>query len=307
MTKEILPIICGPTSTGKTIFAIELAKKMNGELISADSRQVYKYLDIATNKGKYEFSHNINLNDLKDVFKLPVHKIENTYIHLISFVELDSRFSVYQFQKYTNLLIKDIFKRGKTPIIVGGTGLYIDSIVKGYNIPEIDITILDSFLEGESLESLHLMLKILDNNAFLNLNNSDKNNPRRLKMLIFKAGKPINKVVESGKKENYNFLMYYPRYNWNELREKIKLRVIKMFEEGLIEEVENILKMGFTEDLQALNTMGYREVVTYLKGVKDEANFKSMVEKIQNSNIKYARRQRTWFEGKNRNYYLQPF
>ena len=80
-----------------------------------------------------------------------------------------------------------------------------------------------------------------------------------------------------------------------------------MFEEGLIEEVENILKMGFTEDLQALNTMGYREVVTYLKGVKDEANFKSMVEKIQNSNIKYARRQRTWFEGKNRNYYLQPF
>lgn len=308
-----IPIVCGPTATGKTNFAIKLAKAKNGELINADSRQVYKYLDIGTNKGATDFKKNYILNIANEELTLPLHVIEDIPIHLLSFLDPDKTFSVYNFQKYTYALIEKLLSENKLPIIVGGTGLYIDSLYKGYQLSNIRNELKES-LSLKSVDELQIMLQELDKQIFLKLNNSDSNNPRRLINLISKLQYANNNQITISNKQKYTFQLFYPKYNWEELKEKIHNRVETMFETGLIEETNKVLAMGFSTDSVGLQTMGYKEITappaTLLrkeKGNSYQKDLRYIIERVQIAHRQYARRQRTWFEGKGRGYTFSYF
>lgn len=288
---ENVHIVCGPTSTGKTKFAIELAREVDGELINFDSRQVYKYLDIGTNKGNLLIkNYQLSINN----YELPIYQIQNQVIHLVSFLELDGEFSVYEFQKLGFKLIENILSRGKVPILVGGTGLYMDSLIKRYSLVKNE---RDGSLHMLDLSALQERLKSKNKRTFKNLNNSDKNNPVRLRRLIEKSGKVDISVNES--LPQYEYEIYYPKYDWDDLKATIEDRIENMFKIGFIDEVKSILEMGFGKNLPILKTMGYREVIRYLDNEIDLDTCKSLIAK---SHIQYAKRQRTWFEGKGRKY-----
>ncbi len=316
-------LVGGPTSSGKTEFAIKLAIKLNAELINADSRQIYKYLDIGTNKGKlYEINKELSNNG---TFLIDVKN--NIPIHLINFINPDIKFSVYDFYTKASQLIKDIYSRNKNVIIVGGTGLYIDSLIKGYNytsnsfineIDEIDETSIKKLKDEVSLliknnQDLRLLenvdLNIIQSlllkyipKHFNELNNSERNNKRRLVRIIEKIfeGNVTNSVNSENVVFNYS-KFYYPIFNFNDLKLKITGRVDEMFKQGLVSEVENIIKLGYNTNCVALKGIGYREVVMFLK---NEIDLNTCIELVKQSHIKYAKRQITWFEGEGRGYIL---
>lgn len=273
-----LIIICGPTSSGKTNFAIKLAKELNGELVNADSRQIYKYLDIGTNK-------------TKDV-------IDEIPIHLLSFLNPDQRFSVFDFKKLAEETIDSIIAEGKQPILVGGTGLYIDSIVKNYQ-PEVNI---EGSAKREALEKLsteELQAIASDMNLLESLNESDRQNPRRLIRVIEKGGNQNGSEISK-----YQIEMYYPKFEWEDLKLKIENRVEQMFLEGIVEETQKVLSMGFPEDSIALQGIGYKEV---LRHIHQEIPLSECIELVKIAHRQYAKRQITWFEGTNRAYILKKF
>jgi tRNA dimethylallyltransferase len=281
-------IIAGPTGTGKTEYAIKLAKKINGELINADSRQVYKYLDIGTNKGTIISEH-----------------IEGIPLHLINIIDPDQRYDLYRFQKLATQKIREIINRNKTPIIVGGTGLYVDSILKNYSLGDKSLNIKFR-RELEKLQIIDLQKKIIDVEIKRppQLNDSDWNNPRRLIRYIERQStnsEPQDKN-NSSNNEDYSFKMLYPIYDWEELKVKINSRVKKMFDNGLIDETKKVLEMGFTKDSPGLQIMGYKEVIQYLHGL---ISLEDCINLVQTAHRQYARKQRTWFESPGRNYNLE--
>ncbi|MCA9386643.1 tRNA dimethylallyltransferase [Candidatus Dojkabacteria bacterium] len=299
--KQKIIVIGGPTGSGKTALALQVAKEFNGELINADSRQIYKYLDIGTNKEVKTVRRSARSEQSErrgsplKLSNLSTYNINNIPIHLLSFLEPDERFDVYSYQKLASEKIIDIHSRGKLPILVGGTGLYIDSILKGY---EFEITEeFDHSLDSLSIDELQLQL---DYEALENLNNSDKNNPRRLIRLIQKqnSNNKTKPVLDISK---YEVIFLYPEFSWDELKEKIRNRVSQMLSDGLIKEVKDVLDLGYKEDSIALQGIGYREVLEFLDG---KIGVVEMEGDIALSHIQYAKRQKTWFEGKGRNYKL---
>lgn len=229
--KKII-ILGGPTATGKTKYAVELAKQLNGELINADSRQLYKYLDIGTNKGE------INLITETQ----SEYETNNIPIHLVNIINPDKRFDLFRFQQLAFKEIENILNREKLPIIVGGTGLYIDSIIKNYELKDIDNNNLINLeirakLESLSVTELQNEIFKINNTKPNNLNNSDWNNPRRLIRYIENLDINVNpQQIQAMSK--YNFLFLYPEYNWEELKNRINDRVISMFETGLVKETK---------------------------------------------------------------------
>src|SRR5260221_6942110 len=221
--KKII-VIGGPTSSGKTKLAIEIAKKFNGELINADSRQIYKYLDIGTNKGDLR---------RRDVDVSPSYSIDNIPVHLVSFLNPDERFSVYDYKILAEKTIADILNRGKVPIVVGGTGLYIDAIIKNYELLITDYELDPEYrnqLNNLTVKELQIELQAQSPKLLAQLNDSDRNNPRRLIRIIeksksneSKAGKRLSAFVD------YDYLFLYPKYDWEELKSKIENRVEQMF------------------------------------------------------------------------------
>lgn len=277
-----LIIVCGPTSSGKTALALKIAQESNGELVNADSRQIYKYLDIGTNK-----SHQSS-NVAPSGDEVP--------IHLLSFLNPDERFSVFEFKNLAEAKIDEIFSRGKQPILVGGTGLYIDSIVKNYQ-PEVNIegSAKREKLEQLSLEELQAIASEM--HILQELNESDRQNPRRLVRLIEKGGNP--KINQDSK---YEIEMIYPNFEWEDLKTRIENRVDEMFKEGIIEETKKVLEMGFSENSVALQGIGYREVMQFLQ---KEISLEQCIDRVKTAHKQYAKRQITWFEGKGRGYELK--
>lgn len=281
---EKIVIIGGLTASGKTALAVKLAKKYNGELINADSRQIYKYLDIGTNKDGI-----ITTEQGSFIDKVP--------IHLVSFLEPNQRYSVYDFKSDAIKHIEDILSRKKLPIIVGGTGLYIDSIIKNYKLETTSSSAPRAELESKSLPELQQIANQDYPESYLALNKSDQSNKRRLIRLIERQG--INNI--SKEQSQYDYLFLYPKYTWKELLVKIETRVEEMFKEGLVAETQKVLDLGFTKNSVALQGIGYKQVIEYL-----ERNFNSQkcIDLVKIAHRQYAKRQRTWFEGKSRNHDL---
>ncbi len=328
MTKLI--VIGGPTASGKTDLAVKIAKEFNGELINADSRQVYRYLDIGTNKGNIERRRPSRLSPSES------NVIGGIPIHLIDFLNPDQQFSVFEYKKLAEQKIEEITSRGKLPILVGGTGLYIDAVIKSYQL-SVDSNQFNpdyrSYLNNLNANELQNILKAQSPGLLAQLNNSDKNNPRRLIRLIEKSKVKTRRDVSQRTENLYESLFLYPEYNWNELKIKIDNRVEAMFGQtsgvrhhlpaseknifsdnrqagvsgkkfivnNIIDEVRMVLEIGFSKDSIALQGIGYREVLDYIDGKID---LQKCIELVKIAHRQYAKRQRTWFESPGRNYKL---
>lgn len=272
--KPNIIVICGPTASGKTKLGIDIANKINGEIISADSMQIYKYMDIGTAK------------PTKQERAQAVH-------HLIDFVDPSQRYSVADFKNDAENTIKDILKRGKTPIIVGGTGLYINSLI--YNI-EYHEEIYDNEyrrqLEKEELSKLYELAIKIDEKAMEKISPNDRKRISRVLEIYHSTGKTKTQLeIESRKELEYNYKIFVLTTEREKLYDRINKRVDIMIEDGLINEVENLLKK-YDEFPTAMQGLGYKEVVEYLQNKisKDE-----MIEKIKQESRRYAKRQLTWF------------
>ena len=287
--KEKVIVICGPTASGKTALSIELAKKINGEMISADSMQIYKDMDIGTAKPTLE-------------------EMQGIKHYLLDFVSPNERYSVAQYKQDAKKAIKEILQKGKTPIIVGGTGLYVDSLIYEieYNDIKLDMNYrkeLEEIAEQEGLETLYNKALEIDPKAMEKISKNDKK--RILRVLeIFKAtGKTkTEQEIESRQKPvEYDYKVFAINWEREKLYQRINKRVDIMIEQGLIEEVKSILKK-YNEFPTAMQGLGYKEVVDYLNGnyTKEE-----MIEKIKMETRRYAKRQLTWFRKNKQTIWLE--
>lgn len=293
-------IIAGPTATGKTELAIELAKQTNGVIINADSRQVYKGMDIGTNKGV--IAENGKDIDIKGQ-SIKGCDLENSGItgYLFNILNPDQAMDLFTFQQLTFELLEYFTKQQIPVFLTGGTGLYLDAIVKGYELSQTNKDIkLRQELSALDLSFLQQKLSNINSKVYLSLNNSDRNNPRRLIRLIEKSLSPTLPITSKIKIES---LIIYPSFEREALYEKINKRVELMIESGLIKEVKRLRQAGF-KDAVALQGMGYREVNAYLDG---KLSLDDCAKLIKIAHRNYAKRQITWFEAPGRSYELNKF
>ena len=279
MKKDKVVVICGPTASGKTALSIELAKKINGEIISSDSMQIYKEMDIGTAKPTIEEMDGIN------------H-------YLIDFVPPNERYSVADFKKDAKKAIKEIIKKGKTPIIVGGTGLYVDSLIYEIEYSNIEFDEeyrekLEARVEKEGLEKLYDEAKVIDPEAIEKISENDKKRILRILEIYNATGKnKTEQEKESRKKEvEYDYKVYALQGDREKRYERINKRVDIMVEQGLIEEVKTIYEK-YDKFPTAMQGLGYKEVVEYIEG---KTTKEEMIEKIKQETRRYAKRQLTWF------------
>lgn len=286
-------VICGPTATGKTSLALILAKKFNGEIVSADSRQVYKGMDIGTGKdlpshSKFEI-RNSKLGGFYIVKNIPLWGYD--------LVDSKKEFSVSQYVKIARRIIEDIKKRNKLPILVGGTGLYIRALIDGIDsvdVPKNDL--LRKKLEGKPSEEIFEILKEADSLRASLLNNSDKKNKRRLIRALEiaefkKLGKKIK--VKPCLKNNNDVFFVGLTGNVEILNKNIKARVFQRIENDFLEEIKNLIKDGFLQSPQAVNTLGYKQ---WLENRSNKGTLEEFVNTWEIAERKYVKRQLTWFK-----------
>ncbi len=271
MKPKIL-VILGPTATGKSDFAVKVAKKYNGEVISADSRQVYTDLDLGTGK----------------ITKKEMMGIAH---HMLDVVSPKKIFSVSEWLKHTKRIIEEIIARGKLPIICGGTGFYIQSIVDDIVLPEVPPNKeLRKKLEKKSLSELQTILIKLDPKR---LKNIDKKNPVRLIRAIEIATK-LGSVPKIKKNKNdYQFLQIGLTIPDEELKERIHNRLISRVKKGMIKEGQNLHKKGLSWKRMLALGLEYRYLALYLQ---NKITKKEFLEKLETEIWRYAKRQMTWFK-----------
>ena len=280
MEKPKVIVICGPTASGKSKLSIELAKKIDGEIISADSMQIYKEMNIGTAK----------------VTKEEMQGIKH---YLINIISPDERYSVADFKKDAENAIEEILKKGKIPIVVGGTGLYIDSLINGIEYNEINVDLqyrakLEKIANTEGLENLYNLAMKIDKEAAKKISPNDKKRIFRILEIFKSTGKTKTELeIESRKKgTKYNFIVFGTLMDREVLYNKINLRVDKMIEDGLIDEVKNIIVKykNFPTSMQGL---GYKEIKEFIEGKYTKED---VVDKIKMETRRYAKRQITWFK-----------
>ena len=269
-----LIVILGPTASGKTDLSIKLAKKFNGEIISADSRQVYKGMDIGTNK-------------------ITKKEMQGVPHYLLDVASPKRRFTVVQYQKLALKAIERIYKKNKIPFLVGGTGFYIQAIVDGIVIPRVKPDWkLRKKLEKKNTKELFLMLKKLDSKRAKNI---DKNNPRRLirALEIVKELGTVPPLSLSGPR--FELLMIGVKKE--NLEERIKKRLLKRLKIGMVAEVNNLRKSCLSWKRLEEFGLEYRYIAQYLQ---KKINYEEMIEKIQKESEHFAKRQMTWFKREKR-------
>ena len=280
MSKQKVMVICGPTASGKTKLGIEVANKINGEIISCDSMQIYKDMNIGTAKPT----------------KLEMSQAKH---YLVDFVSPTERYSVAEYKKDAEKVIEKILEEGKTPIIVGGTGLYLNSLIYGIVYPNIETDLkyreeLENKVNEEGLGNLYNEAKKIDPEAIEKISPNDKKRILRILEIYHQTGK--NKTeIEAESRINgvkYDYRIFVLNMDREKLYERINKRVDIMIEQGLIDEVKNLLKK-YNEFPTAMQGLGYKEIVEYLdnKITKEEA-----IEKIKMESRRYAKRQITWFK-----------
>lgn len=278
--KPKIIVIVGPTASGKTALSIEVAKRIGGEIISADSMQIYKDMDIGTAKVTKEEMQGIN------------H-------YLIDFVSPEKRYTVSDFKKDAENAIKEILKKGKVPIIVGGTGLYVNSLIYGIEYQEMkfDENYREELMKKadteEGLKSLYNEALKIDPEATKKISSNDKKRIVRILEIYNATGKTKTEqeILSRQKGVEYDYKVYGILMDREKLYNRINLRVDKMIEQGLIEEVKTLCEK-YKNFPTAMQGLGYKEVVEYFDGILSK---EEMIEKIKQESRRYAKRQMTWF------------
>ncbi len=278
LSKAKVLVILGPTASGKTDLAIDLARRFNGEIIGADSRQVYRGLDVGSGKDKYKYS-------------LGGKKVK---YFLIDVVSPKTKFDLAKYQKMAQKAIKNILSRNKLPIIVGGSGLYLQALVDNYDLSTVKPN-HSQRIENKNMSAEKLLQKItkLKPDFAVRLNNSDSHNARRLVRYL--------EIIESGvfpavrrKKVIYNFLLLGLSWPDAVLRERIIGRILMRLEhEGMIAEVKGLNEAGVS--WQRLKSFGleYKFISQHLLG---ELSYSEMIDKLITASYRFAKRQKTWFK-----------
>lgn len=272
MKPKVIAVV-GPTASGKTALAIKLAKEINGEVISADSRLVYKGFDIACAKPTLE-------------------EREGVPHHLIDIVEPEFDYSVGNFYHDAKAAINDILSRGKTPIVAGGTGLYFRVLLENYNLPEVKTDYdLRAELDSQEKEALLEELKELDPITYERVKDANKRRIVRALEVIKILERPLSEM-QIEKEPEYDVEWRMPEIESREwLYERINRRVDLMFEQGLIEETESLLKKhGRIKNI--VSSIGYQEIIAFLDG---DMTLAEALEKLKQHSRNYAKRQLTWF------------
>ena len=278
--KKPLFVIAGPTASGKTSLSVKLAKAINGEIISADSMQVYRYMDIGTAKVTEEEKQGIK------------H-------YLVDELMPDEEFNIHIFQKKAKEAIHRIHEKGKVPILVGGTGFYIQSVIYDIQFDSTDSDDsyrkqLEELAEKNGNEYLHSLLKEIDYHSY------QKIHPNNLKRVIraleyyHVTKKPISEhnEKERNRETPYNLFFYVLTMNRELLYQRINQRVDIMFDQGLVEEVKKLKDMGYTKELVSMKGLGYKEILDYLDGDYDLETAKYI---LKRDTRHFAKRQLTWF------------
>lgn len=277
-TKIPLIIIVGPTASGKTAAGIRLARVIGGEVISADSRYLYRGMDIGTAKP-----------DMEERQGVPHW--------LIDVADPDETWSLSLFRAAADDAVKDIYSRGKKPIVVGGTGQYIRAILEGWTIPEGEPDhrlrdVLERWGNDIGAEELHRKLAVLDPDAAANIQWQNMRRTVRALEVIFSSGRKFS-AQRTAKESPYDALIFGMKRERAELYKRIDMRVDLMIRNGLVEETAGLLAKGYSEDLPSMSAIGYKEVCDYLnkKISLDEA---AQLIKFRTHN--YVRRQANWFK-----------
>jgi tRNA dimethylallyltransferase len=277
MRKKPLIVIVGPTGVGKTLIAIRLCEDFGGEVVSADSRQIYRYMDIGTAK------------PTKDERKRVPH-------HLVDIIFPDEDFSLARYQDMAYAAIEGILTRGKLPFLVGGTGQYVRAVVEGWSIPHVppDEKLRAALLkeaELKGIEALHARLKGIDPVA------AAKIDPRNIRRVIralevyLKTGRPISEL-QGKSPPPYNVLQIGLTMERKELYRRIDERVDKMIESGLVEEVKRLIERGYSLSLPSMSGLGYRQIGLYLLG---EIGLEEAIRLIKRDTRRFVHHQYNWF------------
>lgn len=279
--KKPLIILTGPTAVGKTKISISLAKKINGEIISADSMQVYKHMDIGSAKIKKE-------------------EMEGIPHYLVDEFMPEEEFHVVKFKEYGEKYIEEIYKKGKIPIMVGGTGFYIQSILYDIDFTETEKNSnlrqeLETLAKEKGVAYLHNLLAAVDPHSAKTIHENNLKRVIRALEYYKETGCRISEHNEEQKRKEspYNFVYVVLHKDRNILYQSINQRVDQMIKDGLIEEVKKLKNMGYDRTMVAMQGLGYKEILAYLDG---EYSLEEAVYKIKRDTRHFAKRQLTWFK-----------
>lgn len=278
--KQKLLVLGGPTAVGKTELSIKLAKELKGEIISADSMQIYKYMDIGS-------------------AKVTEQEMDGIKHHLIDVIEPNVPFSVADFKEYGEIALKNILSQNKFPIIAGGTGLYINSLTCNMTFTEAEKDeeyrlYLEKLSEEKGNDFVHEMLKEIDPISYKEIHANNRKRVIRALEVYKLTKKPFSSfnAGEDFYKSDYDVYYYVLTMNRDKLYEKINKRVDIMIEKGLLEECIKLKEMGYTSDMQSMQGIGYKEILYYLE---NKISFEDAVNMIKQGSRNYAKRQLTWF------------
>lgn len=278
--KRPLVVLTGPTAVGKTELSIALAKKINGEIISADSMQVYRSMDIGT-------------------AKITKEEMQGVRHYLVDEFEPEEDFNVVRFQIEAKKAMEEIYSRGKIPIIVGGTGFYIQAIAYDISFDENDADMeyrhqLEKLSEEKGPDYLHEMLFEVDKKASEEIHANNVKRVIRALEFYKKTGKKISEHNETEKQKSspYNLAYFVLTDERKVLYERINLRVDKMMEAGLLDEVKMLKNRGLTRDMVSMQGIGYKELLAYLDG---EYSLEDAISLLKQDTRHFAKRQLTWF------------
>lgn len=273
-------ILAGPTAVGKTDISIKLAKRLNGEIISADSMQIYKYMDIGS-------------------AKVTKDEMQGVPHYLIDMVEPQESFNVSEYKKLAEEKIHIILNKGKLPMLVGGTGLYINSLIYNYDFTEAGNdeeyrTHLQYLAQTEGKEYVHTLLRDVDMESYNRLYPNDLKRVIRALEVYKLTGKTISQFNEENDIYDipYNVFYFVLNMDRDKLYDRINKRVDIMIEKGLVDEVKKLKAMGYTAHMQSMKGIGYKEILYYLDG---NISLDEAIYLIKKGSRNYAKRQLTWF------------
>ena len=279
--KKPLVILTGPTAVGKTKASIGLAKAIGGEIISADSMQVYKQMDIGS-------------------AKIKPSEMEGVPHYLVDILEPDEEFHVVLFQQMAKQAIQKIYEKGKIPILVGGTGFYIQAVLYDIDFSENEKDTsyreeLEKLAQTKGAENLHDLLREVDEKSAQDIHANNVKRVIRALEYFHQTGEKISEHNEEQRKKvsPYNFSYFVLNDERAHLYEKINLRVDQMINEGLVSEVQSLKEKGYTRDMVSMQGLGYKEMLDYLD---NKCSLEEAVEIIKRDTRHFAKRQITWFK-----------